>query len=367
MKFSEMNISEGTLSLLEKHGMVEPMEIQKLAIPLIEKGVEIVGQSETGSGKTLAFAIPIIEALKSRREIQALVLTPTRELANQIESVFKKFSKHKKLRIVDIHGGVPIEPQIRDLRKADVVVGTPGRILDHIRRRTVDFSKVRYLVIDEADRMLDMGFIDDVESIIRRTPETRQTMLFSATMPREVRNLASKYMGKPKTITTKKQVDPRLLNQFYCEIKAKDKFTMLVHLLKRENPEKALIFTNTRKMADNISRNLFLRGFKVNVLHGGLTQAKRDRMMDSFRKGKIKILVATDVASRGLDVKSITHIFNYDVPNNADDYIHRIGRTARAGKDGKAITILCRRDHESFRRVMAKYEFSIEKMKFKGI
>jgi len=360
-----MNISEGTLHLLEKHGMEKPTEIQRMALPLIEQGFDVVGQSETGSGKTLAFAIPIIEAVETGKGIQALVLTPTRELANQIENEVKRFSRHKNLKIVNIHGGVPINPQIKDLQKADVVVGTPGRILDHVRRRTIDFSKVKYLVIDEADRMLDMGFIDDVKTIIGCTPKTRQTLLFSATIPPEVRGLASRYMKNPKTIRTKELVDPKLLNQYYYDVKDKEKFSMLVHLLRKENPKKALVFTNMRKTSDIVARNLSKQGFKASVLHGGLTQTKRDRMMERFRKGEVRILVATDVASRGLDINGVTHVFNYDVPNKAEDYIHRVGRTARAGKNGKAITILGRRDHEAFRRVMTKYELSIERMEEK--
>ncbi|WP_198002021.1 DEAD/DEAH box helicase [Archaeoglobus veneficus] len=350
------------LGLLEMHGIEEPTEIQTKAIPLVEKGFDVVAQSETGSGKTLAFAIPIIEAAETGKGIQALVLTPTRELANQIENEFRRFSRHKGLRIANIHGGVPIEPQIRDLRRADVVVGTPGRLLDHVRRKTVDFSRVEYFVIDEADRMLDMGFIDDVKAIMRCTPKTRQSLLFSATIPPEVRALASRYMKNPKTIRTKELVDPKLLNQYYYDVDDSEKFSMLVHLLRKENPKKALVFTNMRKTSDIVAKNLFMHGFKASVLHGGLTQSKRDRMMERFRKGEIRVLVATDVASRGLDVKGVTHVFNYDVPSKAEDYIHRIGRTARAGKNGKAVTILGRKDHGSFRRIMVKYGLTIERL-----
>jgi len=362
MRFEDMGIHKEIVDILEREEIIEATEIQKISIPVIKNGKDIMAQSETGSGKTLAFAIPMVEEVEKDKGIQALILTPTRELANQIEGELRKIASYKELKIANIHGGVPIPPQIKKLRTAEIVVGTPGRILDHMRRGTIDFSGVKYMVIDEADRMLDMGFIDDVGRIIRQTPGERQTLLFSATLPPEVKRLSARYMKKPETIHTNRMVDPGLLNQFYLESEGREKMEMLARLIKRENPEKCLIFTNTRIEADRVSKKLRLMGFSANVLHGGLAQARRDRIMANFRNGRIRILVATDVASRGLDVKEITHIFNYDVPGRAEDYIHRIGRTARAGKDGKAVTLLSRRDHAPFRRILNKFNLPIKRI-----
>jgi len=367
MKFEEMDINKNIVDILKKENIVETTEIQKISIPIIKDSRDVMAQSETGSGKTLAFAIPIVEGVEKGEGIQALILTPTRELANQIEEEMKKIAGYKDLKIVNIHGGVPIAPQIKKLKTAEMVVGTPGRIIDHMRRGTINFSNVKYMVIDEADRMLDMGFIDDVGRIIRQTPKERQTMLFSATLPPEVKRLSARYMKKPEVLHTNRMVDPKLLNQFYLESEGKEKMNVLAKLIKKEKPEKCLIFTNTRVQADKVSKNLRLMGFSANVLHGGLNQARRDKIMANFRNGRIRILVATDVASRGLDVKEITHIFNYDVPGRAEDYIHRIGRTARAGKDGKAVTLLCRRDHAPFRRILNKFNLPIKRLNRQNI
>ncbi len=352
-----MNVDRDIIGILEKENIKEATEIQRLSIPLIRAGKDIIAQSETGSGKTLAFSIPIIENVDGNG-IEAVILTPTRELANQIEGEIKKISS---LAVANIHGGVPIAPQIKMLRYAAVVVATPGRMLDHIRRKTVDLSRVKMFVIDEADRMLDMGFIDDVEKIIKKTPKERQTMLFSATIPPEIKGLAARYMNNAEIILTKRMVDPKLLNQYYLESEEKDKINKIADLLKKEQPEKCLIFTNTRVKTDKVAKKLDSMGLKAASIHGGHTQARRDSIMNSFRNGNTKILVATDVASRGLDVKNITHVLNYDVPKNTDDYIHRIGRTARAGKAGKAITILARHDHAALRRIIRRYDIQIKK------
>jgi len=357
MEFREMNVGMDIINILEKENIKDATEIQRLSIPLIRTGKDIIAQSETGSGKTLAFSIPIVENINGNG-IEAVILTPTRELANQIENEIKKICE---CNIANIHGGVPIVPQIKMLRYAAIVVATPGRMLDHIRRKTIDLSLVKMLVIDEADRMLDMGFIDDVERIIKKMPKERQTMLFSATIPPEIKGLAARYMKNAEIILTKRMVDPKLLNQYYLESEEDGKINKIADLLKKEEPEKCLIFTNTRVKTDRVAKKLNSMGLRAASIHGGHTQARRDSIMNSFRKGKIKVLVATDVASRGLDVKDITHVLNYDVPKNTEDYIHRIGRTARAGKAGKAITILAKHDHAALRRIIRRYDIQIKK------
>ncbi|MCD6330638.1 MAG: DEAD/DEAH box helicase [Thermoplasmata archaeon] len=358
MEFERMEIDEKILNLLKEDGIFAPTEIQRLALPVIKDGKDAIVQSETGSGKTLAFAIPIIERVVGQME--ALIITPTRELANQIEEVFKKYSRN--MVIANIHGGVAIQPQIKILRKANIVVATPGRLLDHIRRNTINLSNIKFLVIDEADRMLDMGFIEDIEKVISKLPRKRQTIMLSATIPYEIKRLAKKFMKHAMHVENGKIVSKNYLEQFYCEAMPKEKFSMLLNLIRKEKPEKALIFTNTRIMAETLAKKLTALGYNAKALHGGLTQSRRDKITEEFRHGKIELLCATDVASRGLDIKSISHIFNYDVPNYPDDYIHRIGRTARAGSKGKAITILCSSSHNAFRRIIKKYNLSIKRM-----
>ena len=358
MKFEEMNIDRNIIDILEKENIKEATEIQKLSIPLIKNGKDVIGQSETGSGKTLAFSIPIVEGINGEG-IQALILTPTRELANQIEREIKKLGD---IKVANIHGGVPLAPQVKKLGQAVIVVATPGRMIDHIRRGNVNFSHLKYLVIDEADRMLDMGFIEDVEFIIRKLPRERQTMMFSATIPYEVKRL-SRYMKNAVVIITKKMVDSDYLDQYYVECKEEEKEEHLKKLLM--NCKKCLIFTNTRIRTEKLAKKLERKGIKASSIHGGLTQSKRDRVMENFRKGKINVLVATDVASRGIDVKDIQYVFNYDVPRNSEDYIHRIGRTARAGNDGKAITLLAPHDYNPFRKIIRKYDLEIKKHKIK--
>jgi len=352
MTFESLGIDKKILEVLKRAGFEKPTPIQRECIPAIAQGKDIIAQPETGSGKTLAFAIPIMEKIEQGKGIQALIVTPTRELANQIHREFLKLTIYKMASIRAIYGGVPMEPQVMGLRNADVVVGTPGRILDHVNRRTVNFAHVRFLVIDEADRMLDMGFIDDVEKIVNITPRTRQTMLFSATVPDPVYRISKRYMKEPARIRTQRYVKADLLNQFYYDVMDNEKFSLLVYLIKKEDPKLAMIFCGRRTTADAVARNLAANGVNAKVIHGGLEQEKREKIMSEMHAGGINVLVATDVASRGLDIKGVTHIFNYDVPDKSDDYTHRIGRTARAGKSGKAITLLSPPDHQSFRRIL---------------
>ncbi|MBN1385767.1 DEAD/DEAH box helicase [Candidatus Woesearchaeota archaeon] len=350
------------MKAIKDQQFVSPSDIQQKSIPLILSGKDVIAGSATGSGKTLAFGAGIIQNSERGRGIQALILTPTRELAEQIHKELIKFSKYKPLQVAVVYGGVAIDPQMSKLRTADVVVGTPGRILDHMSRGTVNFSKVRILVLDEADRMLDMGFIDDVERIIKVCPKERQTLLFSATIPPDLASLSKRYMHDAVKVSVDSYVDPKKLKQVYYDVEDNMKFSLLVHLLRNEQAGLAMIFCNTQRNTDFVARNLKLSGISALAIHGGFTQAKRTRTMDDFHNKSFKVLVCTDVAARGLDIKGVTHVYNYDIPKESKQYIHRIGRTARAGKDGIAINILSPRDHDNMSRVFKDYDLQIEKM-----
>jgi len=352
MPFEKLKIDTHVIRALKDMHFVKTTEIQELVIPLAMQHKDIVAQSMTGSGKTAAFGVSMLHFIEKGRGVQALVLVPTRELAEQVGEDIKKFSKYINVNIAKVYGGVGIEPQISALRHSEIVVGTPGRILDHMSRRTVNFSSLKILVLDEADRMLDMGFIDDIRRIIHALPRRRQTMLFSATIPDEVVRIARNYMHNPVRIRTAAYVPEHKLRQYYYDVPEEDRISLLIYLIKKENPPLALIFCGTRHETDFVAYALAQNGVEAKAIHGGMTQQQRTHVMEGFHRGKPHVLVATDVAARGLDIKNITHIFNYDVPQDADNYTHRIGRTARIGKEGKAITLLSRKDHEAFRRIM---------------
>lgn len=348
-KFAKLGLSEEVLSVLKSKGFEEPTEIQVKAIPLALAGKDIIGSSATGSGKTLAFASPIIENLEPNGNVQALILTPTRELAEQVSDSIKHFSKNKGLNVFAVYGGVDIQRQIRIIRNTDVLVGTPGRILDHLQRRTLKLNNVKFLVLDEVDQMLDMGFHHDVEAIIKQCPIERQTMLFSATISDEFDYLVQKYTRNPVEISAKSFVEDSKLKQIFYDVSSNQKFSLLVHLLKKETSELAMIFCSTRRNADTIADSLYEFGIKAKAIHGGIVQNKRLSILREFHNKSFNILVCTDVAARGLDIKNVTHVYNYDLPADSKDYIHRIGRTARAGEDGKVVNILSNRDYENFR------------------
>ena len=354
-KFKQIGLNSGLLNVVKELGFKEPTEIQEKVIPLALAGHDVIGESATGSGKTLAFGVPIIEKLKVAHGLQALVLVPTRELAEQVSKSIKSFSKYNPLKIITVYGGVAIGPQIDGLERAEVVVGTPGRILDHISRKTINLSKIKILVLDEVDRMLDMGFIHDVTDIIHHCPKNRQSLLFSATISEEIAKISKRYMNEPREVSAEAEVDPLKLEQVFYDVESNKKFSLLVHLLKQENSKLVMIFCNTKRNADLISNNLRKQGFDAMALHGDLNQAKRNRVLENFHRSEKFILVCTDVAARGLDIKKVSHVYNYDFPKTKDEYTHRIGRTARAGKDGKAIIVLSERDYENFRRV-TKYD-----------
>jgi ATP-dependent RNA helicase DeaD len=362
MKFEDMNIEKSVSDSLSTLGFEKPTRIQLETIPLIRQGYDVIGQSETGSGKTAAFGIPLVEKVVKGKKPQALVLAPTRELSIQIASELMKFSRFKGLYVQTVYGGVSMGPQIHGLRKAEIIVGTPGRILDHMRRRTLDTSNLKIFVLDEADKMIDMGFIEDIEAIERNIPDERQTLLFSATMPDSLIGMRDRFTKNAKKIKTQIKLGEDVLRQYYCNVDYKMKFSLLVHLINQENPTLAIIFCNSRRDASAVARNLQYNGISATELHGGLSQQRRESVMEDFHKGMTKILVATDVAARGLDIKNVTHIFNFNIPKKAEDYTNRIGRTARAGESGKAISLLSRDEHDSFRRIIRVFSYKIENM-----
>lgn len=341
--FSDFNLSHSVLRDLEYHGLEKPMPIQEQAIPVLMEGRDLIAEAKTGTGKTLAFAIPIVEKIDcSMRRVQALIVAPTRELAEQVSGEIQKVGYNSKVQVGAFYGGKSIGPQAKMLQKGvHVVVGTPGRILDLIDRRMLRLDSVKILVLDEADRMLDMGFIDDIRKIISYVPRERQTMLFSATIPERIRSLAHSVMRDPEVISIKSdQMTVEEVEQCYYEIHQSEKLDMFVNVVRKESPESAIVFCNTKRWAETLSRLMRNKGLHAEALHGDLSQDQRDRVMFNFKNKKLRFLVATDVAARGLDIEDVSHVFNYDLPREQENYIHRIGRTARAGKTGKAITFI---------------------------
>lgn len=348
--FKQLGIIEPILQVCDEEEFIHPTEIQEKSIPHVIAGIDVIGEAATGSGKTLAFASGIIQQTNRGKGVQALIITPTRELAQQVAEMVRNLSKYKPMNVTTVYGGVSINPQIQKLKNTDVVIGTPGRLLDHIGRGTVNLKNVKTLVLDECDRLLDMGFLPDVERIIDVLPRDRQTLLYSATISYDVNRLAKKYMNKPKEVSAHPYVDPRKLTQYYYgPFQDSLKFSILVHLLKENKREGlSLIFCNTRRNADFVAKNLSFSGIKATVLHGGYSQSERSKRLSDFQGKKVKILVATDVAARGLDIQGVTRVYNYDLPENRKQYIHRIGRTARAGNAGKAITLVTQKVSENF-------------------
>ncbi len=357
--FKNLGVSEPVMKSLYDEKFESPSEIQEKSIPLILARKDVIAGSATGSGKTLAFATGIIQSSEKGKGLQALVLVPTRELAEQVAKALSKFSRYMPLGIIAVYGGVGINPQIQGLRTADVVVGTPGRILDHIARNTIKLGRVKTLVLDEADRMFDMGFKDDVERIIRKCPQERQTLLFSATITKDVVRLSRNHMKNPLQVSATSFVDPKKLHQTYYDVGEDMKFSLLVHLLKHENSNLVMVFCNTKRNTDKVAKNLRFADVDAMAIHGGLPQGKRNNIMEKFHSGKACILVCTDVAARGLDIQDVSHVYNYDIPRESKQYIHRIGRTARAGAEGKAINILSNKDYDNFSQVMKENNVEI--------
>jgi ATP-dependent RNA helicase DeaD len=343
-KFKQLGLSDATLAALKKKGFEEPTPIQMQVIPLLLAGeVDVIGQAQTGTGKTAAFGLPLIEKLaEAQKHVQVIILVPTRELALQVSEEINSLKGTKRLNIAAIYGGQSIDAQLDRLRRGvDIVVGTPGRVLDHLERKSLKLDKISRLILDEADEMLDMGFIDDVEEIIRHTNPERKIMLFSATMPERIISLAKRYMKNYKVISAKsEQLTTALTEQIYFEVQERDKFEALCRIIDVEEGFYGLIFCRTKIDVDMISRKLMDRGYGAEALHGDVSQYQRERILDKFKKRLSNALVATDVAARGIDINNLTHVINYSLPQDPESYVHRIGRTGRAGKQGTAITFV---------------------------
>ncbi len=352
--FASLGLSEALLESIASVGYEVPSPIQERTIPVLLEGRDVIAQAETGSGKTAAFGLPIIETVQSRRGgVQALVLCPTRELAIQVSEALAALGRHKRIETLPIYGGQAYDRQLRGLQRGvEVVVGTPGRVMDHMRRGTLNLDNLKYFVLDEADEMLDMGFVDDIEWILQQVPQERQTALFSATMPQRIAELARKYMNEPQRISVRgKEMTVAAINQVYYEIPRQRKIDALTRILEAEVPSSAIIFCRTKHGVDDLGEALMARGFAVDTLHGDLSQVQRDRVMKRFRSGQADILIATDVAARGLDVDDVSHVVNFDIPESTETYVHRIGRTGRAGKTGTAITLVTPRESRWIRSI----------------
>src|SRR5919202_1505526 len=340
--FAELGLSEPLLDALQHLGYEDPTPIQEQAIPALLEGRDVIGQAQTGTGKTAAFGLPLLEYVdRESPEVQALVLTPTRELCIQVTQALRAYGERKGVEVVAIFGGAPIRDQAAYLRQgAQVVVGTVGRVLDMINRHHLFLTEARYVVLDEADEMLDLGFLEDVETILGRCPSGRQTALFSATMPREIKRLAEKRMYDPVTVKVKAAtLTIDTVKQFFVEVSDRDKPDKLAEVLHAERPEQAIIFARTKIGVDRLARRLGDKGLRVKTLHGDMSQGARDGVMIAFKGGRERLLVATDIAARGLDISGVSHVINYDLPNSPEVYVHRIGRTGRVGRSGRAITL----------------------------
>ncbi|MBF0101283.1 MAG: DEAD/DEAH box helicase [Desulfobacterales bacterium] len=342
-KFKALGLSDNTIRALSKKGFEEPTEIQTMTIPLILKNeMDIIAQAQTGTGKTAAFALPLIEHLdENSKKVQAIIIAPTRELVIQVCEEINSLKGSSEITAVPIYGGQSIDMQLRKLSKGvSIVVGTPGRVLDHINRKTLKLNDIRYFILDEADEMLNMGFIEDVETILESTPSEKRVLLFSATMPSRIKKLAEKYMGKYVHLKTATELTTDLTDQIYFEVAEKDKLEALCRIIDLETDFYGLVFCRTKIEVNDLVSRLFDRGYSVDGIHGDISQVQRERTLEKFRKRQTIILVATDVAARGIDIINLTHVINYSIPQNPEAYIHRIGRTGRAGQQGTAITFI---------------------------
>ncbi len=366
VNFKTLGISKELENVLERDGITKPTPIQEQAIPQLLKGKDIIAQAHTGTGKTFAFMLPIMESIDiTNPYIQALIITPTRELAIQITNEAKKLAQPKNISVLAVYGGQDVERQLRKLNNGiNIVIGTPGRLLDHMRRKSIDLRQVKMIVLDEADEMLNMGFLKDVEEIIYKTPKVRQTMLFSATMPKQLRSLAVRYIKEPVQIQIQSEkVTLDEIKQIVVETTDRGKQDALCTIIDEERPFMAIIFCRTKRRVKALNDDLRSRGYNSDEMHGDLSQAKREKVINSFRNMKLQFLVATDVAARGLDIEGITHIFNYDIPEDEESYIHRIGRTGRAGETGKAFTFVTPKDQQELIAIEKKIRMNLKTRK----
>jgi ATP-dependent RNA helicase DeaD len=363
--FQELGVSPGIIKALEENGFETPFPIQRAAIPLVLKGVDVIGQAHTGTGKTAAFALPILTRIKTNPKgpIQALILVPTRELALQVANEFNKFAKYTGIRTIAIYGGQSIRYQFKQLRRGvQIVVATPGRLIDHVKQDSIRLDDVKFVVLDEADRMLDMGFIDDIKFILFYISQERQTCLFSATMPPEIMRIAQEYMHDAKEVMLNQELSLDTIEQCYLIIREKEKFKHLCNIIKNREKKQTIVFAATKKRTQSLANELKQEGFGAITIHGDLSQGERDNAMHKFKKGTVDILVATDIAARGIDVPAVGHIINYDIPSEPLMYFHRIGRTARAGARGKAISLVAHDRVDAFYRILRKTKHPIRRL-----
>jgi len=363
--FRDLPLSSEVMKGIKELGFSNLFPIQAEAITPLLEGKDVIGQAQTGTGKTAAFGIPMVERLNPKiKSVQGLVLEPTRELAIQVADHISRYSRYSMLKVLPVYGGESVRKQISALERGiHIVVGTPGRTIDHLKRGTLNLASVKTVVLDEADRMLDMGFIDDIEYILSKLPANRQTSLFSATIDQSVMNICHRYMNQPeKILVSKDEIALTQMNQYYMVVNPFNKFKILCNILDENHIEKAIVFCKTRKGTSVLANRLRAQGYDAEPLHAGFTQTQRDFVSNSFRKGQLKLLVATDVAARGLDIHGITHILNYDIPLDALVYFHRIGRTARMGREGTAITLVGYGEMAELSRIKALTKTTIEKL-----
>ena len=372
MSFKNLGLSDELLNTIQKEGYSEATPVQEETIPFIIQGIDILAGAQTGTGKTAAFALPILNRLQKsqskRKMVRALILTPTRELAAQVNNSFRIYGAGLPFKTIEIFGGVSMRPQKSQLRKGvDIVVATPGRLLDHLSQKTIDLSRVEVFVLDEADRMLDMGFKKDIERVIKQLPEKRQNLLFSATFPKEIKRLAARLLNSPKQIqiASENSTAEKVKQQVY-PVDHSRKRELLIHCIKEKNWFQVLVFIKTKRAADKLSKQLNKQGIQSNAIHGNKTQAARTRVLESFKKGEIQVLVATDVAARGIDIDLLPVVINFNLPMVAEDYIHRIGRTARAGKEGKAISLVCAEEFNLLSDIERLLKFRIPREDIEG-